>query len=436
MRDYLVLAIVVGSLPIILARPYVGILMWSWIGYMNPHRLSWSFVYEMPLAQMVGVATIIGLIFTRDRGKMPLNSTTVIWGLFIAWFSFTMIAAPISELGFELWDKAAKIQLFAILTVLLIRNKQQINALIWVIVLSLGFYGVKGGLFTVRTGGDNRVYGPPDSFLQDNNAMALALIMVLPLMWYITNQLAQRWQRYAMVAAMLATSVAILGSHSRGAALAGATIVFFLVVKSQSVIKFGLVMVLLLPVGLSVMPGSWFERMETIGSYEQDSSAMGRITAWKFATEMAIARPIGGGFDAFNERNYRKYSPDISEEIDLRDGRYQGAHSIYFRVLGEHGFPGLVLFLGLVVSAYRRASITKELAQSSNELSWAADLSRMLQVSIIGYAVGGAFLGLSYFDLYYHLIALIVIVNAYCISELEVDPLIRKADRLPPRLTN
>jgi hypothetical protein len=44
-------------------------------------------------------------------------------------------------------------------------------------------------------------------------------------------------------------------------------------------------------------------------------------------------------------------------------------------------------------------------------LLWAADLNRALQVSLIGYAVGGAFLGLAYFDYYYHLLAIIVLMR-------------------------
>ena len=145
---------------------------------------------------------------------------------------------------------------------------------------------------------------------------------------------------------------------------------------------------------------------------------MGRLTAWQFAIEMASQRPIGGGFEAFVESNYRTYSPEISAQIDERDGRFQGAHSIYFRVLGEHGFLGLALFLGLGFSSYRRAGRIQRAAASA-ELAWARDLGSALQVSIVGYAVGGAFLGLSYFDLFYHIICMVLILDQLVTSEKE-----------------
>jgi hypothetical protein len=45
------------------------------------------------------------------------------------------------------------------------------------------------------------------------------------------------------------------------------------------------------------------------------------------------------------------------------------------------------------------------------DIKWAGDMAAMLQVSMIGYAVSGAFLGLGYFDLYYHLVAIMILLK-------------------------
>ena len=42
------------------------------------------------------------------------------------------------------------------------------------------------------------------------------------------------------------------------------------------------------------------------------------------------------------------------------------------------------------------------------ELRWAYDLAAMIQVSLVGYMVAGAFLSLAYFDLFYLLVAIVV----------------------------
>ena len=411
MRDILVTLVVFGLLPVVLMRPPVGILLWSWLGYMNPHRLTWGFAYDFPFAQLTAIATIVGFVFWREPKKFPVNSTTIIWLLFTFWFTLTTFFALDWDAAWYGWDRAIKIQLIALLTLVIMRREDRVRALVWVIALSLGFFGLKGGLYTFRTGAEHRVWGPVGSFIQDNNALALALIMTLPLIWFLFLHYRNRYLRTGLIIVALLTLLSILGSYSRGALLAGSAMLFFLWIKGRYKLKVGLVLLIIMPFLIAFMPQQWFERMKTIETYQQDKSAMGRITAWEFAIDMANQRPTGGGFEAFTEENYWRFSPDIAEQIKNRDNRYQGAHSIYFRVLGEHGYVGLLLFLALGISAYRTASRVIRRAREHPELGWAADLAAMLQVSLVGFAVGGAFQGLTYFDLYYHLVGLLVLLR-------------------------
>jgi putative inorganic carbon (HCO3(-)) transporter len=93
------------------------------------------------------------------------------------------------------------------------------------------------------------------------------------------------------------------------------------------------------------------------------------------------------------------------------------AHSIYFQVLGEQGFVGLFLFLLLGLLAWRTGSKVINAAKDVPENKWAADLAAMGQVSLIGYATAGAFLGLAYFDLPYHLVVIIVLTKVLLIKD-------------------
>jgi O-antigen ligase len=119
------------------------------------------------------------------------------------------------------------------------------------------------------------------------------------------------------------------------------------------------------------------------------------------AWNLGLDRPFGGGFEAFQPMTYLMYYPEVG-------ARSTDAHSIYFEVLGEQGFVGLALFLALgwfALSACRRIV---RLSAGRPDLAWAEGLGRMAQVSLIGYAVSGAFLGLAYFNFFYALLALIV----------------------------
>ncbi len=412
MRDIAVTLIVFGALPYILMRPHIGVYVWSWIGYMAPHRLGWGFAYDLPFAAVVGAATFASLLFSKEPKRIPLTAITVTLLLFLAWMVITTIFSIHPDEAVPQLSKVLKIQVMIFFTLMLFNNRERIHNLVWVIVISLGFYGVKGGIFTLLTGGKFHVVGPPGTFVEGNTSLALALVMVLPLMRYLQIQSDNKWVRRGLVVAMGLTALSILGSYSRGALLAVVAMGGFMLLKSRKRGLLIIALIFLIPVAIAFMPDRWMGRMKTVQTYEEDSSAMGRVTAWMFAFEMAKGRFLGGGFESFTPINYHTYAPAVVEILlEKADGRYQGAHSIYFSVLGEHGFVGLFLFLTLGFVSWRTGAWVMKYAADSDSLSWARDLGGMVQVSLVGYAVGGAFLSLAYFDLVYHLLALLVLLK-------------------------
>ena len=237
-----------------------------------------------------------------------------------------------------------------------------------------------------------------------NTAIGLALIMVLPLMRYCQVETQNRWVSWGLSASMMLTVVAIIATHSRGALLGILGAGLWLIIKSGKKLRFAFIAVVLSVAVLSFMPQNWFDKMGTIQTYEEDRSALGRINAWWFAFNLAVDRPaVGGGFRVFSAQLFRKYAP---EPEDFHD-----AHSIYFEVLAEQGFLGLFLYLALGVAGYLLASRIIRRARGSPDLQWASSLAAMIQIALVGYAVSGAFLGLAYFDLYYHLLALLVLTK-------------------------
>jgi probable O-glycosylation ligase (exosortase A-associated) len=153
------------------------------------------------------------------------------------------------------------------------------------------------------------------------------------------------------------------------------------------------------------MPDNWTNRMGTIESYQTDASAVSRLRTWETIWNMVTDRPIlGAGFDLASQELYEKYSPFPDLEV-------YAPHSIYFQVLGEHGFVGLGLFLALGLSIWRRSRKLALQCVSQPDLEWVPILMRMVQVSLVVFATGGAFLGLLHYDLPYYLAAIVVLVG-------------------------
>lgn len=401
MRDIIITLIVFGSLPLTLKRPWIGVLMWVWISVMNPHRLSWGFAYSYPFAAIIAATTLVGLLITRDPKKLPVTPITIALIAFTLWMNFTTLFAFYPEPAREMLSRVDKIMLMTLVTAMLIKSRKHINYLVWALVISIGYYGVKGGLFTVLTGGGSIVWGPPGSLIEGNNEVALAFITIIPIMFYLLLVAENKWVKRAMMAAMPLCGIAAIGSYSRGALLGIAAMLLFLWLKSPKKVVPAIVMVMLIPIAVAFMPDKWSQRMDTINEYKSDASAMGRINAWKMAFNLANDKVlIGGGFEIWNGVTFSRYAPDPDDP--------HAAHSIYFQALGEHGWVGLLLYLSLGVLTWRKGTWIIRKTNHLPDLKWAAHLATMIQVSLIGFAVGGAFLSLVYYDVPYYLMMAMV----------------------------
>jgi probable O-glycosylation ligase (exosortase A-associated) len=401
MRDILIAALIFGSIPVILFRPYVGVLVWTWLSLMNPHRLAWGFATSFPFGKVVGGVTCFSALVSRDKKRIPITRESIILGLLFVWIFVTSLLALEPESAWTQWSKVSKILLIVFVTMVLLTDRKRVEAFVWMIVLSIGFYGVKGGLFTIATGGSYHVLGPQESFIADNNHLGLALLMTVPMMRYLQQASTRRWLRHGLLAAMGLTVLSVLGTQSRGAFVGLSATLLFLVFRSRHKVLLGALSLSIIPITFALMPDAWFERMESIRHYREDPSAMGRINAWSFAINLVLDRPlVGGGFECFTSRWFATYAPDPTDVHD--------AHSIYFEILAEQGVIGLILFLALALSSWRTCTALIRESESDRELLWLSDLMRMVQVGLVAYAVTGLFVGLAYFDLYYNVIAILV----------------------------
>ena len=403
MRDLLLMLIVLGLLPFILRYPWVGVLASAWISLFAPHRLTFGFAYDFQFAMIFAVATLFGMLINPKQVRLRINAITVLLMLLPFWMTVTLLFALEPADAYARWETVIKTFFLVLVSASLLRSRKQLEVFLWVLVLSVGFYGIKGGVFTIVTGGAQKVWGPEGSYIADNNAIAVALIMIIPLMNYLAGVATSTWVRWGFYGAMLLCGMAVLGSQSRGALLAILAMAVFLWLKSRRKFVLGFVLIAVIPLAIDFMPETWTRRMETIETYEEDTSAMGRINTWLMAINLANDRPlVGGGFEPYSRRTFDTYGSG---------GGIHSAHRIYFQMLGEHGYVGLALFLGLAFASWRLAGRLIKASRDRPDYAWAGDLARAIQVSLVGFAAGGAFVNISYWDLQYY--EIVILMAAY-----------------------
>ncbi|GAB0055914.1 hypothetical protein SIID45300_00213 [Candidatus Magnetaquicoccaceae bacterium FCR-1] len=463
MRDIALLLFVFALLPVALFRPYVGLMLWTWFSYMNPHRLTWGFAYNFRFNLIVAAITIISILVNRRtiQGKIPWRLPIILLAVFTLWTFITTQFAIQSGAAEIQFDRFFKIQLLVFSTLILVKTRRQFMLLVLIITISIGFYGVKGGLFTIRSGGHFRVMGPTDSFFVDNNSFALAMLMTIPLIYYLTSQTKSLYLRIILIASFLLSFVSVLGSYSRGGFLGLMILSISLFLKTRSRFILLAFFMACAPIIYQFMPQQWHNRMNqvidsivsTLGThtdtdlklpkqvnintssqgnihFEQlnesqkstamtilqymmhsdteitrDKSVTGRFDAWKFSIAVANDRPIlGGGFKVYDQGAFDRYLPGVQR---------RAAHSIYFEVLAEQGYVGFFIWAALHISALLSGRRIARLTRRDPELLWARELAGMLQVSLISYYTAGIFLGMAYFDLPYHIIALLVLLQVH-----------------------
>src|SRR5262249_46788691 len=163
---------------------------------MTPHRLLWSYAQQFRVALIAGSATLLGWLFSREPKRPP--SSLIIYALagFTFWISLSALFALVPGAAYEKWDEIIKILGMTFVTTCIVNSRSRILQLVAVIAFSIGAFGIKGGLFAFATGGHYRVWGPSGTFIEDNNSLALALIMILPLMQYLRTIARARWLQY------------------------------------------------------------------------------------------------------------------------------------------------------------------------------------------------------------------------------------------------
>ncbi|HKJ87775.1 MAG TPA: putative O-glycosylation ligase, exosortase A system-associated [Gammaproteobacteria bacterium] len=409
MRDAALIVIFTSLIPFVLVRPWTGALVWAWIGFMNPHRLAWGYVQHLPVALVFGSLTLFAMWFHRDRKSVPVTRETVVIVLMMILFTITTYYAWMQSAAWQEWQKVMKILGFALVTAMLIYGRRRIVALIAVIAGSIAFYGVKGAAFVVDTAGQYRVKGPEHSFIGANTSLGLAMLMVVPLLAALAQEVERKWVRMAIYGVLGLTVVSTVFTYSRGALLGLAAVIPLMLIKANK--KF-LLFLFMIPVAYKApdfIPQKLINRAETIENYQQDYSAMQRIQAWGVSWNVALQNPLtGAGFEL-----ERLPTPRWLQYAEFQGKNYdsaRAAHSNYFQVLGEHGFIGLVLYLLLLYFTFDSLRKVKKQAPGVG-LSWMGKYADALQVGLVAYAVSGAFLSLAYFDLYYSFVILAVIMR-------------------------
>jgi len=401
MRDLVLFALMLVACGYTLARPWIGVLMLAVVSFLSPQMFTYGFMRTSPIYFVAFGVAFAAFLFARERRAIPSDWRVVTFYLLWTWYLVTTLDSVMPQYAWIKLEEVSKIYLPLIFTLILITNRERLLALIATIAVSIGLVAVKGGMFAISKGFSHRVWGPDGTMYGGNNEFAIATLMVIPLLLLWQRETTSARIRLALMGAVPLCFASALCSWSRGALLAMTALVALLILHSQRkwlaapLIGIGAVL------AAGVLPAEWFGRMHTLETYDEDASAMGRITTWTDGINYAFANPItGAGFDGWLMVSRRDW------------------HSTYVEALAEHGFVGAALWGSLLFGSILSLTRLAAVGRRNPTVAWVTHWAYMLRASLVAYAVGGIFLGITYWDLFYQLVFCTVLMRAIVQEEL------------------
>ena len=408
-RDLAVFLVVLLTLPASFRKPFIGMLVFSWLAYMRPQDMCWGFARTMRMSFFVGIAMIVGW-WANERGRRPFatwdfrTGTMVLLGVLVtASYMFAQIHNDYTNTYFF---EFVKIIVIALFTTGQVDSRQRLRALLWMIALSLAFFGIKGGVFGLLTGGAKILRGP-GGMLEDNNDFALGLVMNVPLLWYLGVSEGKQLVKKATRIAVFLTIIAIVLTHSRGGFLALCMTGLWIAWRSGQLIRATLALAISGVVFFFAAPQEVLDRLGTIGD-TKESSAAARFKAWGTAFDMIQDNPIWG----VGLRNFQPRYLEYAQIVPGRGTTTYVAHNSYLQIWAESGTIAFVVYLVMVGSVFVTCRRVWHIGRSRPDLAWLVDYARMMEAATIGFVVGAFFLNRGHFDLIYHYLAIVTGLGA------------------------
>ncbi len=388
---------------------YYGLLLFILFEYIRPGQY-------LPILNMLRIPTILALSLfilsfidnkTITNAEVMKNKNTRWFIFFILLIIVSVFTAEVTMYSFDKFKHALGYILLFFVIVKQVNTINRIKGFFAVLILAHIVLVILSP--DVVLDPETRSYLSQQSFLGDGNDFSLSLAIIIPfsMFLFLDEKSKMRKQMHLIVIALL--SLCIIGTSSRGGTLALASVFFYMLLKSKRKL-WGVVCILMLVcLVLLFAPPMYFERMETISDYENEGSAMGRIMTWKAATKMALENPIlgvgAGQFPMkFGSGEYGSF------ETSSAHVKWTTAHSIYFLILGELGFPGIIFLLSIIISnLWSNENRISGLKKYDMELAFVYQrLFVCLNATLIGFAVGGTFLSALYYPHIYIIVALFV----------------------------
>jgi probable O-glycosylation ligase (exosortase A-associated) len=412
-RDLAFLGFIAALIALGLKRPFLLVLGYAYADIVSPQRLSYYLLNSIPggISLIMAGLAIAGWLIADDKKGAGVAPRQGLMLLLLGYAAFTTFHADMPVDALDKWEWAWKAIAFAIFLPLTLRTRLRIEAFLLFMTLSAAAIIIVGGIKTALSGGG---YGALNLMVSNNSGLyegsiisTFAIALIPLILWFARHGtiFPADWRVKLFCGALIFACLLIpVGTEARTGLVCIAALAILMLRNVKRRLLYMTGATLLALAAVPFLPQSFTSRMETIQGYRADESANTRLAVWGWTLNYVQSRPFGGGFEAYLQNRIQVQTVDSREAGDVQivstlsqadEGR--AWHSAYFEMLGEQGWPGLILFLiihgaGLV----RMERLRRRYRGRSDDMAWVSPLATALQNFHLVFLVGALFVAVAW----------------------------------------
>ena len=427
MRDLAFIAFLVAFIGLGFRRPFLFVLVYAYVDIVSPQRLTYWLLNSVPVSLVAFMLAFLGWAAADDKRGLTIAPRQALLFVLLIYCGVTTSVADFPLEALAKWDWVWKALVFAIFLPLTLRTKLRIEALALFMVLCAASIIIVGGVKTLASGGGYGVLNlmvSQNSGLYEGSTLAAVAVGIIPVILWLAKYgtiYPPDWRVRVFAGGLVFACLLIpVGTQARtGLICIGVLGVLMLRHTKRRLLYLGLVGAGLV-IAIPNLPESYTKRMDTIQGYKADSSASTRIAVWKWTIDYARDHPFGGGFEAYrgNQLRIDKTSventgsqTDVTQTVEYDQAR--AYHSAYFEMLGEQGYPGLIIWLAIHLGGLFSMERLRVRTRKIADAEWVSGLAGALFQAHVVYLVGAVFLGIAFQPFVFMLIGVQIGLSLY-----------------------
>ena len=428
MRDLVFIAFLLALFGAGLRRPFLFVLSYVYIDIVSPQRLTYLLLNSIPISLIAVGLAVVSWALVDDKRDTRVAPRQILILLLLLYCYITTRGADFPVEAAEKWDWVWKALAFAAFLPLTLRTRLRIEALLFFMIASAASIIIVGGVKTLFSGGgygELNLMVSNNSGLYEGSTISTVAVAIIPLiLWFARHGTLVKpdWRVKIFCGALIFACMLIpVGTSTRTGLLCIGLVAVLLLRDTKRKVLYLCILGAIGLAAVPLLPSSFTDRMSTIKTYKADESASTRLAVWKWTWEHAKTHPFGGGFEMYRQ-NQLRYDTEKVEGIEgnvsidhkLTIDKARAFHSAYFEMLGEQGWPGLILWLTInIIGLVRMEVIRQRYRKAAEDEAWVAPLAGALQIAHLVYLLGAAFIGIAFQPFVYMLIGAQIGLDTY-----------------------